>query len=76
VAAGVTVVNERLHIQYDDTSWAAFGLQPTVHGGSGWTPTEAVFLSAGASAGLRQANQSPDGLGVFYRFEGTAAYRF
>ena len=76
VGAGVTLVNEYLHIQYDDTNWSVFGLQPAVHAGAGWTPTERVLLSAGASSALRQGNQSPDGLGVFYRLEGAAAYRF
>ncbi len=76
LGAGLTVLSERLYIQYDDTNWSAFGLQPALHAGSAWTPSKPVFLSAGASVGLRQANQSPDGLGVFYRLEGAAAYRF
>ena len=76
VGAGVTLVNEFLHIQYDDTHWSVLGVQPAVHAGTGWTPTERLLLSAGASSALRQGNQSPDGLGVFYRLEGAAAYRF
>jgi len=75
-AVGITVLNERLHIQYDDTAWSAFGLQPTVHLGGAWTPGDAIFLSTGTSIALRQGNQSPDGLGIFYRIEGSAAYRF
>lgn len=73
---GLAVLNERLEIQYDGTSWSQFGVQPAVHLGTAWTPKEAIFLSAGGSAALRQSNQSPDGLGLFYRLEGSAAYRF
>ncbi len=76
VGVGLTVLNERLHIQYDDTSWSLLGLQPAVHAGAAWTPASPTFLSLGASAGLRQANQSPDGIGVFTRIEGSAGYRF
>jgi hypothetical protein len=76
IGLGLAVLNERLHIQYDGTSWSQFGVQPAVHLGTSWTPKEAIFLSAGGSTALRQANQSPDGLGVFYRLEGSAAYRF
>ena len=76
VGLGITVLNERLQIQYDDTAWSMFGIQPAVHVGAAWTPSDPVFLSAGASAGLRQANQSPDGLGMFTRLEGAAGYRF
>jgi hypothetical protein len=73
---GLTVLNEWLYIQYDDTAWSAHALQPAVHLGTAWTPNEVLFLSAGGSSALRQSNQSLDGIGVFYRLEGTAAYRF
>lgn len=76
VKAGVTVVNEWLHIKYDDTTWGVFAVQPTVHAGSGYNAGEHLFLSLGASAALRQANQSEDGVGVFTTFEGAAAWAF
>lgn len=77
VKVGLSVVNERLYVQYDDSKWSTFALQPTAHFGSGWTPAESMFLSTGLSAGLQQANQNPsESLGIFYRLEGSAAVRF
>ncbi len=74
---GLSVVNERLYVQYDNSKWATFALQPTAHLGSGWTPAKSIFLSTGLSVGLQQANQNPsESLGIFYRLEGSAAARF
>lgn len=77
VKAGVTVVDEWLYIKYDDTTWGVFAIQPSVHAGSGWNAGEHMFLSLGASAALRQANQSEAGtIGLFTTFEGAAAWAF
>lgn len=76
VKAGVTFVDEWLYIKYDDTTWGVFAIQPNLHAGSGWNAGDHLFLSLGASAALRQANQSEDGLGVFTTFEGAAAWAF
>ena len=74
---GATLVNEWLYIKYDDTTWGLTAVQPTVHAGSGWNIGEHVFLAAGATAALRQANQSESGsMGLFYTFEGAAAWAF
>ena len=75
--AGATLVNEWLYIKYDDTTWGLTAIQPTVHAGSGWTLGDHMFLAAGGTAALRQANQSEAGTtGVFYTFEGAAAWAF
>jgi hypothetical protein len=74
---GLTVVNEWLYVQYDDSRWSVFALQPTMHTGAGWTPWDAVSLSAGTSVGLKQANQNEQGtVGIFYKLTGSAAYLF
>lgn len=77
VKAGLTVVDEWLYIKYDDTTWGVFAIQPTLHAGSSWHGGEHLLLALGASAALRQANQSEAGkAGVFTTFEGTAAWAF
>jgi len=76
VKAGVTVVDEWLYIKYDDTTWGVFAIQPSLHTGSGYHAGDHLFLSLGASAALRQANQSEGGIGVFTTFEGAAAWAF
>jgi hypothetical protein len=77
VKVGVTVVDEWLYIKYDDTKWGVFAIQPTAHAGSSWNAGEHLLLALGASAALRQANQSEESkLGVFTTFEGTAAWAF
>jgi len=74
---GLTLTNEFLYVQYDDTHWQQFGVQPQLQGGAAWTPNDAVFLSLGATTGLKQANQNPsDKVGLFYKVTGAAAYRF
>jgi len=75
-AVGLTVVNQSLHVEYDDTRWSLFALQPTLHGGAAWGPADPVLLSLGLDLGLKQANQSDKGVGAFYRIEGAAGYRF
>jgi hypothetical protein len=77
VQAGVNVIHERLSVQYDATTWALFAIQPVVAAGVGLEPGERVFLHAGGRVGLRQPNQNRDGeMGLFYRFEGSAGWRF
>jgi hypothetical protein len=74
---GLTVVNEWLYVQYDDSTWSVFALQPTIHTGAAWTPWSTVSLSAGMSAGLKQANQNEAGtVGAFYKLTGSAAVLF
>ena len=76
VSAGLTIVNQSLHVEYDDTRWQLFALQPTLHTGAGWAPVDPVLLTLGADLGLKQANQSTNGVGAFYRFAAGAGYRF
>jgi opacity protein-like surface antigen len=77
VKAGVTVVDEWLYIKYDDTTWGVFAIQPTLHAGSSWNAGEHLFLALGASAALRQANQSEAAsIGLFSTFEGAVAWAF
>lgn len=74
---GLAITNEFLYVQYDDSHWRQFGIQPQVQGGAAWTPAEPVFLSLGGATGLKQANQNPaDKVGLFYKITGAAAYRF
>ena len=74
---GLAITNEFLYVQYDDSHWRQFGLQPQVQGGAAWTPTDSIFLSLGGAAGLKQANQNPaDKVGLFYKITGAAAYQF
>jgi hypothetical protein len=74
---GLSAIYARLHVMYDDTTWAVTALQPTVHAGSGWAPGDHVQLALGGSAGLQMRNQQRDGeFGVFWRLEGAAAYVF
>lgn len=74
---GLTVFDEFLYVEYDDTWWWGFGVQPTLHGGVAWAAADSVLLSAGTSAGLKQSNQNPSGgLGAFYKLTGSATYRF
>ena len=75
--ARLTVVDEWLYIKYDDTTWAVFTIQPTLHGGSSWHGGEHLLLALGVSAALQQANPSGTAkLGVFTTFEGSAAWAF
>jgi hypothetical protein len=74
---GLSITNEWLYVDYDGTSWAHFGLQPTLHGGGAWTPTDKVFLSLGSTLGLKQTNQNPsETLGLFFKLTGSAALMF
>lgn len=74
---GLSALYARLHVMYDDTTWAVTALQPTVHAGSGWAPGDHVQLALGGSAGLQMRGQQQDGeFGVFWRLEGAAAYVF
>ena len=74
---GLTIFDQWLHVEYDDSLWWGIGVQPTIHGGMAWAPMETVLLSAGTSVGLKQANQNPSGkLGAFYKFSGSATYHF
>lgn len=74
---GVAVVNERLDVEYDATSWAIFAIQPSVHGGVGWNIGENLNLAAGMSAALQQANQNEnDSIGAFYKVDASAAWVF
>lgn len=74
---GVTVVSERLDVEYDATSWSVFAIQPSAHGGIGWNAGEHLNLAAGASAALQQANQSEENsVGVFYKIDASAAWVF
>jgi hypothetical protein len=74
-AVGLMVVNQGLHVEYDDTRWKLFALQPTMHGGAAWAPADPVLLSLGLDLGLKQGNQSPEGVGAFYRIEAAAGVR-
>jgi hypothetical protein len=47
---GLTVFDEFLYVEYDDTWWWGFGVQPTLHGGVAWAAADSVLLSAGTSA--------------------------
>ena len=77
VKGGLTVVNERLYVQYDDTTWGIFALQPSLHAGTGWQPLPHLHLALGASAALKQANQSEsERIGAFWKLEGAAAWVF
>lgn len=77
VKGGVAVLNERLDVEYDQTTWGLFGIQPSVHGGVGYQPGDNLHLGLGASAALQQANQSEeDSVGVFYKLEGSVAWAF
>lgn len=69
---GLNVVNERLHIKYDDTTWGIFALQPSAHAGVVWAPGEHLQLGLGGSGALRQRNQSvEDKLGLLGTLEGS-----
>ena len=73
---GLTVVSERLAVDYDQTSWSIFAIQPTLHTGTGIAVSDGVLLATGVSAGVKQGNQSAESAGIFYRLEGSAAVRF
>mgnify|MGYP007063372596 CR=1 FL=1 len=73
---GLTVVNERFTVEYDQTEWSILAVQPSVHGGTGLALSETILLALGTTLGTKQNNQSTNGFGVFYRFEGSAAVRF
>ncbi len=75
-AAGIIVVNQSLHVEYDDSKWKLFAIQPTLHGGAAWAPVEPLLLNLGLDLGFKQANQSDKGIGAFYRIAGAAGYRF
>jgi hypothetical protein len=73
---GVTVVSQGLYVMYDDTNWAIFTIQPQVHSGLAWFLSDHAALRLGASAAIRQANQSENGkVGIFSRIEGSAGWR-
>ena len=75
--AGVTLVNEWLHVMYDDTTWGIFAAQPALHAGSGWQPGDTLHLGLGGSLALQQANQNEDNaVGVFYTLQGAASWVF
>jgi len=74
---GLTLFDEWLRVDYDDSTWWGIGLQPTAHSGTGWSASEAILLTIGGSLGLKQPNQNPDEkLGAFYKVTGSASYRF
>lgn len=74
---GVSVVNERLYVKYDDTTWRVFALQPSAHAGVAWNAGEHLFLAVGGSAAYQQANQDEAGeAGFFTKLEGSAAWVF
>ena len=74
---GLAITNEFLYVQYDDSHWRQFGVQPQAQGGTAWAPADALFLSLGGAMGLKQANQNPaDKVGLFYKITGAAAYQF
>lgn len=74
---GLNVVNERLFVKYDHTTWGLFALQPSLHGGVVWTPGERARVGLGGSAALRQPNQSTDDkLGLLGTLEGSAGWHF
>ena len=69
---GLNVVNERLHIKYDDTTWGIFALQPAAHAGVVWAPGEHLTLGLGGSGALRQKNQAvEDKVGLLGTLEGS-----
>ena len=75
--AGITIVNERLDVQYDATSWAIFAIQPSAHAGAGWNIGDGLHLALGASAALQQPNQNEnDSIGLFYKADASAAWVF
>ncbi len=74
---GVNIVNERMYVKYDDTTWHVFALQPAAHAGVAWNAGDHLFLAAGGSAAYQQANQDEEGqAGVFTKLEGSAAWAF
>ncbi len=74
---GLNVVNERLHIKYDDTTWGIFALQPSAHAGVAWAPGEHLSLGLGGSGAIRQRNQSvEDRVGLLGTLEGSAGWTF
>jgi hypothetical protein len=75
--AGLNVVNERMFVKYDGTTWGLFALQPSLHGGVVWAPGEAARLGLGGSTALRQRNQSTeDRFGLLETIEGSAGWHF
>lgn len=77
VQAGLNVVYERLHVQYDATTWALLALQPTLAAGVGLEPGGHLFLHAGGRLALLQPNQNRDQeAGLLGRLEGSAGWRF
>ena len=73
---GLTYVSERLHVAYDDTTWAVRGLQPSVHGGATVAATDSLMLAAGAAAALKHAGLDSGGAPLFYKLEGSASFAF
>lgn len=73
---GLTYVSERLHVAYDDTTWAVRGLQPSVHGGATVAASDAVLLAAGASVAPKHPGINDGGLPLFYKLEGSASFAF
>lgn len=74
---GLTLFDEWLRVDYDDSTWWGIGIQPTAHSGIGWSVADSMLLTLGSSAGLKQSNQNPDEkLGLFYKLTGSATYRF
>lgn len=73
---GLAYVNERLHVQYDDTTWALAGLQPSVHLG-GSLPIGIVNLVGGGVVAYKPPVWSEsDQAGVYWKLEGAAGVRF
>ncbi|MEL6343304.1 MAG: hypothetical protein AAFV53_09205 [Myxococcota bacterium] len=77
VKGGVAVLNESLFVEYDETTWTLFAIQPSLHGGVAYQPGDNLHLALGASTALQQANQNEDDtIGLFYKLEGSVAWAF
>lgn len=76
VKLGLTQLNERLYVMYDNTTWALHGLQPAANLGLGLAPVDRLFLNLGSSLALRGPGQTEDGdLGLSWKLEGAASWR-
>jgi opacity protein-like surface antigen len=77
LSLGAALVNERLWVMYDDTTWAMTGIQPNVHVGSTFTHDSGLGLALGGGLAYRNAAISEtDMAGAFFKLEGSARWTF
>ena len=74
--AGLTLVNERLYVMYDDTTWGLMALQPGVEGGASWTPLDGLMLHLGTALAYKPQSLSETTPGLFWKLDAAASWRF